>query len=112
MHKLAFLLAITVAPLGGQQTPIPHTRIPQTAIEEGFSHFYNLEYDQAIAVFDKAIAQTPDAFWIYYQKANCLAKLGKKQDAMTASNKSVELAKAAKNDDYVALNTKLQASLK
>jgi len=59
MHKLAFLLAITVAPLGGQQTPIPHTRIPQTAIEEGFSHFYNLEYDQAIAVFDKAIAQNP-----------------------------------------------------
>ena len=59
MHKLAFLLAITVAPLGGQQTPIPQTLIPQTLIEEGFSHFYNLEYDQAIAVFDKAIAQNP-----------------------------------------------------
>jgi tetratricopeptide (TPR) repeat protein len=62
--------------------------------------------------FDKAIVQTPEGFWIYYQKANCLAKLGKKQDALAASNKSIELAKAAKNDDYVALNTKLQASLK
>ena len=62
--------------------------------------------------FDKAIAQNPDAFWIYYQKASALAKLGKKQEALAASNKSVELAKAAKNDDYVALNTKLQATLK
>ena len=61
---------------------------------------------------DKAIAQNPSAFWIHYQKANCLAKLGKKSEAMAASNKSLELAKAAKNDDYVALNNKLQATLK
>ena len=27
-----------------------------------------------------------------------------KADAIAASNKSIELAKAAKNDDYVALN--------
>jgi hypothetical protein len=61
---------------------------------------------------DKATAQNPEFFWVWYQKANCLAKLGKKSDAMTASNKSMELAKAAKSDDYVALNNKLQASLK
>jgi tetratricopeptide (TPR) repeat protein len=29
-------------------------------IEQGFSHFYNLEYDEAIAIFDKAIAQNPN----------------------------------------------------
>lgn len=62
--------------------------------------------------FDKAIEQNPTAFWIYYNKANCLAKLGKKSEAIAASNKSIELATAAKNDDYVALNKKLQASLK
>jgi len=62
--------------------------------------------------FDKAITQTPEGFWIYYQKANCLSKLGKKSEAIAASNKSIELAKAAKNDDYVALNNKLQATLK
>jgi len=28
-------------------------------VDEGFSHFYNLEYDEAIACFDKAIAQNP-----------------------------------------------------
>ncbi len=61
---------------------------------------------------DKAIAQSPDAFWIYHQKANCLAKLGKKSEAIAAANKSIELAKVAKNDDYVALNNKLLATLK
>jgi tetratricopeptide (TPR) repeat protein len=49
MLKLALLLALIAAPLGGQQ-PL---------IDEGFNHFYNLEYDQAIAVFERAIAQNP-----------------------------------------------------
>ena len=70
------------------------------------------DLNKAVEWFDKAIVQNPNGFWIYYQKANCLAKLGKKSEAIAASNKSTELAKAAKNDDYVALNTKLQATLK
>src|SRR5436305_1923363 len=32
----------------------------QKLIDEGFSHFYNLEYDEAIADFEKAIAQNPN----------------------------------------------------
>jgi len=70
------------------------------------------DLNQAVAWLDKAIAQNPDAFWMQYQKARALAKLGKKQEALAASNKSIELAKAAKNDDYVALNKKLQDSMK
>ena len=70
------------------------------------------DLNKALGWFDKAIQQQPDAFWAWHQKANCLAKLGKKQDAIAAANKSIELAKAAKNDDYVALNNKLIASLK
>lgn len=77
---------------------------------------YYLENNKDLAKagewFDKAIQQSPNAFWIWHQKANCLAKLGKKQDAVTAANKSIELAKAAKNGDYVALNEKLLATLK
>jgi hypothetical protein len=72
----------------------------------------NKDLNKASEWLDKATAQNPEAFWVWYQKANCLAKLGKKSDAMAASNKSMELAKAAKSDDYVALNSKLQASLK
>jgi tetratricopeptide (TPR) repeat protein len=70
------------------------------------------DLNQAIVWFDKAIEQNPKAFWVYYQKASALAKLGKKAEAMAVSNKSMELAKEAKNDDYVALNEKLQKDLK
>jgi tetratricopeptide (TPR) repeat protein len=49
MLKLALLLALVASPLGAQQ-PL---------IDEGFNAFYNLEYDQAIAVFEKGIAQNP-----------------------------------------------------
>ena len=70
------------------------------------------DLNKAITWFDKAIEQNPKAFWVYHQKANALAKLGKKQDAITSANKSIELAKEAKNDDYVALNQKLLATLK
>ncbi|HUR11425.1 MAG TPA: DUF2911 domain-containing protein [Flavitalea sp.] len=71
----------------------------------------NKDLTKALQWFDKAIEQNPKAFWVYHQKANTLAKLGKKQDAITTARKSIELAKEAKNDDYVALNEKLISSL-
>ncbi len=69
------------------------------------------DLNQAVAWLDKAIEQNPKAFWVYHQKANALAKLGKKADARTVAQKSMELAAEAKNDDYVKLNEKLIASL-
>lgn len=69
------------------------------------------DMNQALSWLDKAIEQNPKAFWIHHQRANALAKLGKKADAKTAANKSIELAKEAKNDDYVKLNEKLLAEL-
>ncbi|HOA39653.1 MAG TPA: DUF2911 domain-containing protein, partial [Flavihumibacter sp.] len=70
------------------------------------------DLNQALSWYDKALEQNPSAFWLYYQKANCLAKMGKKADAIATAKKSIELAKTAKNDDYVALNEKLIATLK
>jgi hypothetical protein len=70
------------------------------------------DLNQALEWFNKAVAQNPKAFWAYHQRANCLAKMGKKQEAIESANKSIELAKEAKNDDYVALNQKLLATLK
>jgi len=70
------------------------------------------DLNQAVAWFDKAIAQNPDAYYIYHQKANALAKLGKKEEARQTALKSIELAKAQNNNDYVQLNEKLIASLK
>ena len=69
------------------------------------------DLNQALAWFDKAVEGNPTAFWIHHQRANCLAKLGKKEDAKAAAEKSKGLAIAAKNDDYVKLNDKLLAEL-
>ncbi len=70
------------------------------------------DLNQALVWFDKAIEQNPKAYWIYHQKANALAKLGRKSDAKVTAQQSMDLAKEQKNDDYVKLNEKLIASLK
>jgi hypothetical protein len=70
------------------------------------------DLNQALAWFDKAVEQSPTAYWVQHQRANCLAKLGKKEEARAAAEKSMALAKEAKNDDYVRLNEKLLAQLK
>ena len=67
---------------------------------------------QALVWFDKAVEQNPTAYWIHHQRANALAKLGRKADAIAAANKSKELALKAQNGDYVTLNDKLIGSLK
>lgn len=50
MLKFALLLTLVVSQLGGQQA----------LIDEGYVHFYNLEFDQAMALFEKGIAQHPE----------------------------------------------------
>jgi tetratricopeptide (TPR) repeat protein len=67
---------------------------------------------QALAWFDKAIEQNPKGFWIYHQKANALVKMGNKDEAKLIAQKSMDIARQEKNDDYVRLNEKLLATLK
>lgn len=69
------------------------------------------DLNQALSWFQKAAEMQPKAFWIQHQLANCLAKLGKKDEAKAAAEKSKALAAEAKNDDYVKLNEKLLAEL-
>ncbi|TXJ28794.1 MAG: DUF2911 domain-containing protein [Chitinophagaceae bacterium] len=70
------------------------------------------DLNQALAWYNKAVAQQPDAYWLQHQWANCLAKLGKKSEATAAAERSKELAAKAKNEDYVRMNDKLLAELK
>jgi hypothetical protein len=69
------------------------------------------DLNQAAAWLEKAAEQQPTAFWVHHQKAIALSKLGKKEDARKAAQKSMELAKQQNNQDYVRLNEKLIASL-
>jgi len=72
----------------------------------------NKDLNKALEWLNKAADQNPDAFWVLHQKANCLAKLGKKADAIATAEKSMAIAKTAKNDDYVKLNEDLIKKLK
>lgn len=70
------------------------------------------DLNQAVMWFDKGIEQNPKAYYMYYQKALALSKLGKKTEAKVTAQKSMDLARELKNDDYVLLNEKLLAELK
>lgn len=70
------------------------------------------DLNQAIEWFNKAAEENPNAFWVQHQRANCFAKLGKKEEAIKAATRSRELAVEAKNQDYVKLNDDLLARLK
>lgn len=72
----------------------------------------NKDLNKALDWFNKAAEQNPQAFWVLHQKANCLAKLGKKAEAIATAQKSIVIAKEAKNDDYVKLNEDLIKRLK
>ncbi len=70
-----------------------------------------LDLKQALTWFDKALELEPDRLRNHYQRANCLSKMGRKEDAKKAAQKGIELAKAQKNDDFVKLNETLLAEL-
>jgi len=67
---------------------------------------------KALEWFNKAAEQNPKAYYIFYQKARCLAKLGRNKEAIATAQQSMQLAKEARNEDYVVLNEKLIALLK
>jgi hypothetical protein len=66
---------------------------------------------KALEWANKATEAQPTAYWIMHLKAKIQAKMGDKVNAKATALKSIELAKAGKNDDYVALNEKLIATL-
>lgn len=61
---------------------------------------------------EKAVEASPKAFYVVHLLAKIQAKTGDKKAAITTAQRSIELSKEAKNDDYVKLNEKLIAGLK
>lgn len=79
------------------------------------AQFYN-EYDnnpkKALEMCTGAVAANDKAFWVWLYKAKIEKEMGDNTAAMASSKKSLELAKEAKNDDYVKMNEELQKKLK
>lgn len=78
------------------------------------SYYYDNGKDLAKARtwVDKAIADNPTAYWMTLLKARIHAKQGDKAGATAMCDKTIELATAGKNDDYVKMANELKATLK
>jgi tetratricopeptide (TPR) repeat protein len=63
----------------------------------------NRDLPQASKWIDQAIEKNPKAYFMHYKKAQILAKLGNKKDAIAAAEKSIELLKAGPNPDEAAI---------
>jgi hypothetical protein len=82
------------------------------AQEAGFyfsaASFYldqNKDLPQALKWVDQAIEKNPKAYFMQYKKAQILAKLGNKKEAIVAAEKSIELLQAQPNPDESAIGT-------
>ena len=79
------------------------------------AQFYN-EYDhnqtKALENCNKAIEAADKPYWIWLYKAKIQKEMGDKTGAKISAQKSLELAREAKNDDYVKMNEELLRKLK
>jgi hypothetical protein len=80
-----------------------------------FYEDHGLDLKQAIAWMDAAIAEQPDAFYLYYHKAKIQAKAGDKAGALASAQKSMEMAaqdKTVAKAEYTRLNQAVIDGLK
>jgi tetratricopeptide (TPR) repeat protein len=63
----------------------------------------NKDLPQALKWLDQAIEKNPKAYFMQYKKAQILAKMGNKKEAIAAAEKSIELLKAGPNPDESAI---------
>jgi tetratricopeptide (TPR) repeat protein len=68
-----------------------------------FYYDQNKDLPQALKWVDEAIAKNPTAYFMQYKKAQILAKLGNKKEAVAAAEKSIELLKASPTPDETAI---------
>jgi hypothetical protein len=76
---------------------------------------HGLDLDKAAAWIDAAIAEQPDTFYLYYQKARILAKKGDSAGALAAAHRSLDLASketGPAKEEYTRLNEALISGLK
>lgn len=77
-----------------------------------FYREYEINLNKALENCNKAIENNDKAYWIWLYKARIQKEMGDNAGSMISSKKSLQLAKEAKNEDYVKLNEELQKNLK
>lgn len=77
-----------------------------------FYREYDMNNTKALEAIKGAVAENPKAYYMWIYKAKIEKDLGDKVAARASSEKSLELAKAEKNDDYVTMNEEFLKKLK
>jgi hypothetical protein len=65
----------------------------------------NKDLPQALKWVDQALEKNPTAYFMHYKKAQILAKMGNKKEAIAAAEKSIEILKASPKPDESAIGT-------
>jgi tetratricopeptide (TPR) repeat protein len=63
----------------------------------------NKDLPQALKWVDQAIEKNPKAYFMQFKKAQILAKMGNKKEAIAAAEKSIEILKATPTPDETAI---------
>ncbi|MCA6074582.1 DUF2911 domain-containing protein [Fulvivirga sedimenti] len=91
------------------------TQVDPNVYIQAANYYYTTgrDLEQALAWMDMGLQANPNAFWNIHMKAQILAKMGKKKEAIETANESMAKAKASGNDfGYVKRNQDLINSLK
>lgn len=94
---------------------------PEAEVKAGDYHAAAVYYmgkeknlDQALVWMNKSVEMKPEAFYYIHRQAELLSKMGRKDEAIAAAEKSLQMAKANADGDfgYVKRNEDLIAKLK
>ncbi len=77
-----------------------------------FYYEYDKNNAKALEAITGAVTDNPKGYWMWIYKAKIEKEMGDKKAAMMSSQKSLELATAEKNEDYVKMNKDFLATLK
>jgi hypothetical protein len=72
-----------------------------------FYYEWDKNLPKALGFATKATEANPQAFWLFLLKAKIQKEMGDKISAKSSAEKCIELATAAKNDEYVKLGSEL-----
>jgi hypothetical protein len=73
-----------------------------------FYYDNNKDMNQAAKWIDQALAKNPDAYFMYYKKAQIQARLGNKKEAIISAQKAIDILKKSKAPDESAIRNAQQ----
>lgn len=77
-----------------------------------FYREFDLNNQKALENINSALAESPNAFWMWLYKARIQKDMGDKTGAAASSKKSLEIATTENNQDYIKMNNDFLKSLK